>query len=352
MGVANYAKVYARIRARVGALIDEGRIRELVEARPSDFLPALLDTAYKEQLTKSGVTTLDARRIEQSLKAELIDQYLMVLRSTRGAIRDVFEELLRRLEVKNLKALIRAQAAAARTGTTEAVHVYPVEDYFKRRLSRLVDAKSLADLIAQVESPYHEVLEPVFPEYEATQRLLVLENALDAELLGSIWAKLERLGRVDEALVRRIVGTEVDIVNLMTLLRCKAEDIPVSTMRRYLMPFAYTLDFAADVMDEVEEAENVAAAIRALPATEYKDVLSKALPVYESERRLLPFEDALWRQFFGTVRRTLKGYPVNIGTIIGFLYLKELEIRNLSTIAVGKSNNLPPDELAKLVLGV
>jgi len=353
MGVANYAKVYARIRARVGALVDEGRIRELVEARPSDFLPALLDTAYKEQLTKSGVTTLDARRIEQSLKAELIDQYLMVLRSTRGAIRDVFEELLRRLEVKNLKALIRAQASAARTGTTKAVHVYPVEDYFKRRLSRLVDAKSLADLIAQLESPYQEVLEPVFPEYEATQRLLVLENALDADILGSIWAKLERLGRVDEALVRRIVGTEVDIVNLMTLLRCKAEeDIPVSTMQSYLLPFAYTLDFRADELEVVVEAESVAAAIRALSASEYKDVLSKSLPVYESERSLLPFEDALWRQFFGTVRTTLKGYPINIGTIIGFLYLKELEIRNLSTIAVGKSNNLPSDELAKLVLGV
>ena len=352
MGVSNYAKVYARIRARVGALVEEGRVRELLEARPSDFLPSLLDTAYKEQLTKSGVTTLDARRIEQSLKAELIDQYLMVLRSTKGAIRDVFEEILRRLEVKNLKALIRAQAAAARAGTTGAVHFYPVEEHFKRWLSRLVDAKSLADLIAQVESPYHEVLEPVFPAYEATQRLLVLENALDEELLGSIWAKIERLGRTDKELVRRIVGTEVDIVNLMTLLRCKAEDIPVSPMQSYFMPFAYTLDFGADVIEEVVEAENVAAAIRAMPASQYKDVLSKVLPVYESERSLLAFEDALWQQFFGTVRKTLKGYPINIGTIIGFLYLKELEIRNLCTIAVGKENNLPPDEIANLVLGV
>jgi V/A-type H+-transporting ATPase subunit C len=352
MGVSNYAKVYARIRARVGALVDEGRMRELIEARPSDFLPSLLDTGYKEQLTKSGVTTLDARRIEQSLKAELIEQYLMVFRSTKGAIRELFREILRRLEVKNLKALIRAQAAAARAGTTGGVLFYPVEDLFERRLSRLVDAKSMADLIAQVESPYREVLEPVFPEYEATQRLLVLENALDEELLGSIWAKVERLRRADEELVRRIVGMELDIVNLMTLLRCKEEDITVTTMQRYFMPFAYTIDFGADVMEEVVDAEGVAAAIRAMPASQYKDVLSRVLPVYESEWSLLPLEDALWLQFFGTVRKTLKGYPINIGTIIGFLYLKELEIRNLCTIAVSKENDLPPEEIANLVLGM
>lgn len=352
MGVSKYAKVYARIRARVGALVEEVRMRELLEARPSDFLPGLLDTVYKEQLTAAGVTTLDARRIELCLKADLIEQYLMVIRSTRGAIRDVFEELLRRLEVKNLKALIRVQAAAARTGTTGSVQIYPVEEHFKRRLSHLVNAKSMADLVAQVESPYREVLAPVFPEYEATQRLLVLENALDEALLGSIWAKLERLGRQDEELVRRIVGMEADLVNLLTLLRCKAEEIPVSTMRSYLLPFAYTLDFRADVLEEVVEAGTVAAAIRALPGSPYKDVLSPVLPVYESERSLLRFEDALWRQFYGTVRKTLKGYPIHIGTIIGFLYLKELEIRDLSTIAVGKENNLPVEEIANLLLGL
>jgi V/A-type H+-transporting ATPase subunit C len=351
MGVSNYANVYARIRARVGDILEEGRIRELIEARPSEFLPLLMNTAYKEQLTKSGVSTLDARRIEQTLKAELVDQYLMVFRSTKGAIRVVLEEILRRLEVKNLKALIRAEAAAARTGKTGEVLLFPVEEVFERQLSRLIEAKSLADILAHVESPYHEVLEQVFPEYEETRRLLVLEKALDEEILDAIWTKLEKLGRRDEEIVRRIVGTEVDIVNLMTLLRCKAENVAVETMRGYFMPFSYTVEMEADAMQEAVEAENVGAAIRAMPASPYKDVLSRVLPVYESEKSLIPFEDALWRELFSTVRKTLKGYPINIGTIIGFLYLKELEIRNLSTIAVGKENDLPAEEIANLVLG-
>ncbi len=350
MGVSNYANVYARIRARVGNIIAEAEIRELIEARPNDFLPLLMDTAYKEQLTRAGVTTLDARRIEQALKAELVSQYEMVLRSTKGSIQNVFSEILRRLEVKNLKALLRTKATAARTPTGGETLMFPVENVFKRRMSKLKEVDTLADLVTRVESPYREVLANAHPEYETTGQLIVLERALDEEISGAIWERTEKLGGLDREIVRKIVGTELDMTNIMTLLRCKAEEIPPGKLRSYLLPYTYLVDFGAEALNETIMAENVGAAIRAMPTSPYEDVLNRALPDYDAEKTLIPFEDALWRQFATVVRKTLKGYPINIGTIIGFLYLKELEIQNLCTIAVGKENTLPAEEIAKLVL--
>ncbi|MBN1455185.1 MAG: V-type ATPase subunit [Methanomicrobia archaeon] len=350
MGVSNYANVYARIRARVGDIIAEGKIRELIEARPSDFLPLLMDTAYKEQLTRAGVTTLDARRIEAALKAELVSQYVMVLRSTKGPIRGIFYEILRRLEVKNLKALLRTKATDTRTYAGVETLIFPVEDVFKRRMSKLKEVDSLADLISHMESPYREVLANAYPEYETTGRLLVLERALDEEICGAIWEQTEELGGDDREIVRKIVGTELDLTNIMTLLRCKAEGIPPSKIRSYVLPYAYRVDFGADALNEPVMAENVAAAIRAMPTSPYTDVLIRVLPLYDTEKTLIPFEDALWRHFATVVRKTLKGYPINIGTIIGFLYLKELEIQNLCSIAVGKENNLTAEEISKLML--
>ena len=350
MGVSNYANVYARIRARVGDIIADGKIRELIEARPSDFMPLLMDTAYKEQLTRAGVTTLDARRIEDALKAELVSQYVMVLRSTKGAIRDIFFVILRRLEVKNLKALLRTKATDIRTAAGIEPLMFPVEEVFKRRMSKLKDLDALADLMSHVESPYREVLENAYPEYETTGRLLVLERALDEEICGAIWKQTEELGGDDREIVRKIVGTELDLTNIMTVLRCKAEEIPPGKIKSYVLPYAYLVDFAADALNEAILAENVGTAIRAMPASPYTDVLIRVLPLYDTEKTLIPFEEALWRHFAIVVRKTLKGYPINIGTIIGFLYLKELEIQNLCTIAVGKENNLPAEEIAKLVL--
>ncbi len=368
MSVSKYAYVYARIRARMSELLDERRLRELVDARREDFLSSLMDTAYKEKLTKAAVVAVDARSIEKALKEELIDQYLMAIKSTEGVIRAVFAELLRRLEVKNLKAVIRAKAVeiggtGTKTGTTEATMFFPVEEFFKRGISRLTEADSVESVIKQLEDPYRRVLEEALPEYEKSKRILVIENALDEELFGAIWSRIERLSGEDKEIVKKIVGTEFDLANLMTLLRCKSEGIAEEKMRKYFLPF--TFDFDADAMKDSISAENVSAAIQLMPASAYKEVLTGALSSYDAENvglrpttpqalvkglSLVPFENALRNQFFETIKKTLRGYPINIGTTIGFLYLKEIEISNLCTIAVCKENEIPAEETMRIIM--
>ncbi len=385
MSVSKYAYSYARVRARMSGLLDERRLRELVDARGEDFLALLMNTTYKEKLTNAGVAAgvsggVDARRIERALKEELVGQYLMVIKSIEGAraARAVFEELLRRLEVKNLKAVLRAKAAAEVVGTgtgegtgtgtgaeegVEGAMFFPVEDFFGRRISRLFEADSVESVVKELEEPYRRVLEAALPaavlQGEAKgegsgRRVLALENALDAEISGSVWEKTGRLNAKEKGIVRRIVGTEFDIVNLMILLRCKSEGVEEREMRRYFLPYWYAFDFGADAMRDSVSAESVSASVQAMPAgsagSAYKEVLSGALAAYEAEKTLFPFENALWKHFFATVKNTLRGYPINIGTAIGFLYLKEAEVRNLCTIAVCKENELPAEETMKILL--
>ncbi len=361
MAVSKYAYVYARIRARMSELMDERRLRELVDTRSDDFLSSLMDTtaAYKDKLTKAALVGVEAREIEITLKEDLIDQYLMVIKSTEGAIQDVFVEFLRRLEVKNLKAVIRAKAAEVHgigtgtgTSTAEAPMFFPVEDFFKRRISRLTEADSIENVIKQSESPYKRVLEDALPEYEKSKRVLVLENVLDDEISSAIREKVERLSGADKEIARKIVGTEFDLMNLMILLRCKSEGIAEAEIRKYLLPDGFSFDFNLDVgaMNDSISAENVSGAVQLMPASAYKEVLTGALSSYEAEKSLIPFENALSRFFLVTIKNTLRGYPINIGTIIGFLYLKEIEIKNLCTIAVCKENEIPAEETMKMVM--
>ncbi len=328
MSTSKYAYAYARIRARMSELLDERKLRELVDTRREDFLASLMDTAYKEKLTKAAVTEIDARKIEKALREELIDQHLMVIKSTGGAIRDVFEVFLRRLEVKNLKAVIRAKAAETQTP----------------------EANSIESMIKQLESPYRRVLEEALHEYEKSKSVLILENALDEEIADALWNRIERLGVTDKEIVRKIIGTEFDIANLMTLLRCKSEEITEAEMRKYFLPYVYAFDFNADAVKDAISAENVSTAIQLMPASSvYKEVLTGALSAYEAEKSLIPFEYALSRYFLVTIKNILRGYPINIGTIIAFLYLKDIEIRNLSTITVCKENEIPAEETMKML---
>jgi vacuolar-type H+-ATPase subunit C/Vma6 len=194
------------------------------------------------------------------------------------------------------------------------------------------------------------VLGDVLPEYEASKKALILESALYPELCGAIRARMTGLGAKDRAIVRKIIGTEFDMINITTLLRCKAAGIKEAEMTKYFLPYTYSFDFNADNVKASMSAGDASTVVQLLPPSAYKEVLMGAIPAYEEEQSLIPFERVLRNLFFYTIKNTLRGAPINIGTIIGFLYLKELEIKNLCTISVCKENDLSAEATMGIVM--
>jgi len=347
MSVSKYAYIYARIRARKADMLDEKRLKALVDARDKDdFLSSLRDSPYKDKLTTA--TSNDSREIEKALKEELIDQYLMVMFSMGGEVRAFFEELLRRFEVKNIKTAVSASATGV--AITEELPFPSVDDFFGRRIRGLSEADSVESVAKQLENPYRSILEEVFAEYKKSKKILILERALDDEIYGAIWNRMNRLEEEDKKIVRTIVGMEFDIANLMTLLRCKSDGIEEKELRSFFFPYYFTLDFAAPSAKASVSASDVRSAIQMLPPSVYKDVLTDALPEYVEENSLIPFENALKKLFLSTIKQVLIGYPFNIGAIIGFLYLKDIEIKNLCSIAVCKEKEIPPEEITRSII--
>ncbi len=337
MSVAEYAYVFARIRARISDMLDDRFLKELADARKDDFLALMLESPYKTVF--EGLNRVDARAIEKALKQELIDQYLMVIRSTNPPTKDFLIELFRRFEVMNVKAIIRAKLARV----TEELPLFPVESFFGRRMSVLIDADSLDSVIKRLDSPYRRILESL-----NTRRLLDIETALDRELFDSIWNRMQHLHGREKEVALRVIGTEVDITNLMILLRCKVEEVSESETERYFMPYSYAFDF--DIVRYVLSADSISSAIQLLPDSPYKAVLNEALPQYEKEKSLVPFELALARYRVRMIKKLLSSYTIDIAAILGYLYLKEVEVNNISTIAVCKENELPAEDTKKLLM--
>lgn len=351
MGVSSYAYVYARVRARMSDILDERKIKAVLDAKnKEDFLSSLMDTAYRDRLTK--VPSKEIRDMEKALKEELIDQYLMVIKSTKHEIREMFIEILRRLEVENIKSVIRSKVMAFPSGVSEREEplFFPVVSFFRRKMDKLSEAENLEEMIKQLEEPYRSVLEEVLPEYEKSKRILVLENALDKEIFDALWNRIEKLKGEDKEIVRRIIGSEFDIANIMTLLRCKAEGVEEKEIQKYFLPYVYAFNFNATDIKASISAEDVVSAIRLLPPSDYKEALTQSIPVYEEEKSPIPFENSLRKQFSRIIKNALKGYPLNIGTVIGYLYFKEEEIKNLCAISVCKENNIPAEEIMKFIM--
>ena len=337
-GVARYGYVYARVRARFADVLDAGDIRALIEAEGWDeFISTLMNTPYGKVATGAG----DARELERALKQELTAQYMMIMRSvTEKRLRNFFHHFFRRLEVENLKAIIRLKA---RRHAGEPL-MYPVDDYFKRGITMLAREDITIDaLFDRLKEPYKSVLSAHMAHMRKNGDTLPLERALDKEIFTAIFESARRLHGDDRRIVREIVGLEVDIANVIAFLRCKQEDTTAD-----LLPFAFSLPF--EKLRDAAFAEDIPSSIRSLPDGIIRRSLERAIPDYESEHSLLPFEKELRKMFYERVKSIIRGYPINIGTIIGFLYVKEIEIQNICAIAIGKEHEMPADNLMKLVL--
>ena len=60
------------------------------------------------------------------------------------------------------------------------------------------------------------------------------------------------------------------------------------------------------------------------------------------------FERSLARKSLHALRRSM----MSIGTIVGFLFLKEEEMRNIQKIVRGKELGMPPEKIAEMLIFV
>jgi V/A-type H+-transporting ATPase subunit C len=99
---------------------------------------------------------------------------------------------------------------------------------------RQPDVKSIIDLLATWRVPYAKPLTRRFPEYASERNLIVLESALD-QYYYSNGLDAVRGDDYDQALVRDMLSTEIDVVNVKTVLRLIRDKIGPSDAGRYLI---------------------------------------------------------------------------------------------------------------------
>lgn len=346
MSVSEYAYINAKVHVKKGDLIDLKRMRSLIEASTTkEMISLLIDSAYREELSNltPDATVMD---IERAILDNMVKTFVGITMSvgTEGG-RLLCMELLRRFEVANLKSILRAKLAGV---SGEELVLIPVERLFKRRLGRLIDLANIEEMIPLLEGTvYKEILEANMQGFRETRKPFVLESALDTELFRSIWMRAKKLGGTDKSSAIRLLGARFDLINIMTILRGKADGIDLSQLRGYILPYG-KLD--PDLVRDAMMADDVKSTLQVLSTTPYGDLLAAAVSEYDEFGRLSAFEMALQRGILEESRRMMMGYPFQIGTILGFFELKEAEVKNLRAITVCKENGLEPEEIRRFII--
>ncbi len=338
-----YTYPNARIRAKIGKLLNEKQIAELTEVDNLDEVKNYLrgQNEYSEYIDKYP--------LEQALDVSLAQAYDLLARVTPKTLKPTFSMMLDQWDIKNIKSvLIAKEAKLTDEETRELLVPFGV---LKDEHEKLIEASSVQDIIAAVDNtPYAKILEEALPEYNENKTLLTLESALDKYYYYGLLAKSASQEDNNTRMLHNYVGTQIDLANIKVMIRAKNDGLTYDQINPYVISRGYQLrDWK---VKELMESEDIPSLLSSLEGTAYGEVIADHIPEYNETKSITVLDEALDSYERELASKIFKKQPFGVGPIVGFMAKKEIEVKNLKIIARSKrpGSFMPSSEIKEMLL--
>lgn len=344
-GGKDYGYSNARVRGMRSRLLDRSFCDNLIAARDiQQMIQELTSTGYGGDLEEVLIKGRDAAVVDEALKNNLVRTYRKILGFLNEEGRDLVATLLGRWDLFNIKTILRGKhmhlpAEEIRESLVPAGQLSPVE------LEAMLvqgDVHGAVDAAVTLGLPYVPALRSGYAEYARSGELVGLELAVDRHYAGWAAARLSRRG-ANAAIARRILGTQIDIVNLLTVFRMQKADLGDLDVTEYYLPGGTAI--SADLFKEVAQMSDVDEVLDRLRNTLYGPALEDAAMKYLEVNSLAVFERALEDHLVRKVTASGVLDPLGVGVVVSYLWAKQNEVTNLRIIVKGKSIGMPVERV-------
>ncbi|MBN1582978.1 MAG: V-type ATPase subunit [Anaerolineae bacterium] len=337
-GVSAYAAVHARVRAMRASLISPEQWQRL-DAAP-DFgalLSTLRETVYGAYLDQVNEAFLTPRRAVYQIKMHLAQACTAVIRMVSDQVRPLMTQLYRLHEVDNLKAVLRGLMARDPWDRVRYV-LFPMNGRTVVPVQEIVEAGTISDAVNLLRgTPYYATLSHAMERYTAEQSLFPLEVALDLAYWRELWQDVQRLSGREREQALRLVGTMLDINNLMWAIRYRVHyQLSEEEIINYTLPFGYR------VHDHDIRTIAAGGSIAPLLLRIYPDI-GDVSEYLSTPGFLSHLEIRLQHRLVAQCNAAFVGYPFHVGIPAAYLLLNELEIQDLTVLIEAKAMQAAPE---------
>ena len=214
-----YVYLNALLRARLSRRLGAHEMHALANAADMSEVASLLrNTDYRElsPLIESGAPL---KLIEKALLKIEIGRYRSALRHARGAAANLIFSLMEVYDVGKVQGLLRLwkeKEMEERDGIIEEKICWdiPADD--------ILNAASIEEIILLLDAtPFRKALMSGYERYRRSGQLFPLEAAVEADYFKRLWETIGTLGALDRSMASRIMGIEIDVRNVESLIRLK-----------------------------------------------------------------------------------------------------------------------------------
>ncbi len=341
--LAKYAFANAKIRAMRSFLLEPATFSALLDAADGyECLEILKKTPYQGLLENIKDKGNDLPALEKELVKYDLGIFRKVAETLSSKTEQEFVDLLcQRYELEELKVILRIWHHKLPVNWQD--HIVAGRINYDIDFAKLVASQHIEEFILLLDhTPYKKPLLRARQIYKEHNSSFYLEASLDVDYYERLLACIDRFSAVDRKIAARILGIEVDIENINWLVRLrKYYSLGIGEMLEWFIPGGqwihkesvrkyYTTDGLAKVVESVSLG----------PYAGIKDL---------AQDNVLLIENFLYEILLREVRAALSGFPFTIGTIMGYLILKQKETRNIRSLLHAKEYGWHKEEIIPLL---
>ena len=339
-GSSAYAAAHARVRAMYATMLTSHTwlaMRDVADY--ASLIDVLKATVYGPYLAEVSEENLTPRRAVYQATKHLAAAFGTILRLVPDSARPLVSQLFRRYEVDNLKALLRGLETGASWERVRHV-LFPLDQFTVLPAQEMMEADSVGAAVELLQgTPYYGTLSHAMKRYAAGESLFPLEVALDLGYWRELWRDVKRLSNADRRVAQRLVGSVLDVSNLMWAIRYRINHIlSEEEIINYTLPFGYR------VHDEDVRAIAAGADIAQVISHVFPALGDVSPLLRDLESGIPQLEARLHRHIAEECRAAFLGYPFHLGIPTAYLLLTELEIQDLTVLVEAKASRVPPEE--------
>lgn len=337
-----YSGSFAKVRAMKGKLLkNEDYDALLIKNSVNDVALYLKNnTHYKSELEDISERNIHRGELESILQDAREKEFSRLFKFEKGNNKKFLSVFILRYEIEILKEMLRMLE-----NDVLITFSHKTNEYYKKHMSididKLIHSQSILQFIDNLKgSSFYDLLSP-FNTNQEHLNIFSIEMTLDVYYFNNAWLFLEKfLQKKDKELVKESFGTELDILNIMWILRSKKYfNTPKEIIYAFILPRKHKLKHE-QIVDFVE-AKDADEVLRLVKETPYRSVFEKD-DIY--------MEQYYYRYVNELQRKMSRNMPFSIMSIISYIHSKDIEVNNITKIIEGIRYKLDMNEIERYLI--
>ena len=340
----NYAYTVARVKAKKSLLLGEEDYNKMLQMSVPEISRYISESGYQKEMADLAGRFEGVDLVETATYTSMAKVFSSILAASQGELETMVAAYLEKWDIWNLKVILRGKSYGL---DADAIRedLVPAGSLGAESLEKLVALDSIEDIISNYAKMVSMNGQEVLDMYKVSQNLGSVEDYVDKYHYQRLLASIDPSSRPTR-MFQEFVRKEIDVKNLETILKLKAEGIYGEEVLHYVIPGGKQIDrkFAT----QLANAETIAAAASDLSQLEFYDVIKDL--VEADNVNLSNVVTEMKKYEIAQAKKFSHLYPLSVVPILDYMIHKEVEASNIRTIARGVESGLSKETIKGLLV--